>query len=177
MIEDLKYTYDLTLSLAKPGSTLTEKAISSELEKGVEEYNRRSLFMANPKKIELRKIADDYVELRLRSTNALATPGRGIRALTTILLQSSDYFKYCVTPGGQLFRVISISQPQPSERSLVDPAHVSDQEFLKALIDYFWEERSMPGASRKEKRSAIDEMKKLAAEVGIIQQKERNRLE
>jgi hypothetical protein len=55
---------------------------------------------------------------------------------------------------------------------LVDPADVSDQEFLKALIDYFWEEKSMPGASRKEKRCAIDEMKKLAAEAGIIRQKE-----
>lgn len=164
--DGLKYVYEMTLSLARPGAPLSDEDYLA-IEKGITEYNARSVYMANPKKIKLLETADSYVKIELSSTQALTTPGRGLRTLTTILMgEPASRFAERVAPGGQLFRVISIKQP-PRENAEIDPASVSDIDFLKAILDYIMERKDSSTAAQK-KKAAMEEMKILAVESGII---------
>lgn len=159
--------YDMTLCLAKPGGVLTERE-QKEFETGIESFNHQSVFMANPKKIELLGIDDNRIHIRLHSQNALPTPGRGLRSLTTILLKNSDCFQGRVTKGGQLFRILDAAViRQPSDDTAVEPASVSDADFLKALIDYLISEKSSRPSGR-EKRAALEKMKQVAVESGFF---------
>lgn len=162
----LKYAYEMTLSLARPGAPLSEEDCLA-LEQGIAAYNAKSIYMANPKHIRLLETSDSYIRIELSSTQALNTPGRGLRTLTTILMNdSSSRFAERVTAGGQLFRVVDIKQP-PRENTEIDPASVSDIDFLKAILDYIMERKDSSTAAQK-KRAAIEEMKRLAVESGII---------
>ncbi len=162
----LKYQYAMSLSLARPGSPFSRKDRLS-LEKAIAIYNEKSAYMANPKQIDLLEVTDYYINIRLFSTQPLATPGRGLRALTTILLsEPASRFADRVTPGGQLFRVISVKQPE-IENASMDPALISDADFLKAMIDYITARKDGSAACQKRK-AAVEEMKKLAVEAGII---------
>lgn len=163
---DLKYSYEMTLSLAKPGTPFSEEDRRA-LENAITEYNDKSIYMANPKQIQLLEIADSYINIKLFSTQVLSTPGRGLRTLTTILLNSlSSHFTDRVTPGGQLFRVISIKKPA-YESTMINPALISDFDFLRAIIDYIEKKKDGSTACQK-KKAAMGEMKKLAVEAGII---------
>lgn len=167
-MSEYPFSYDLVLCLARPGGALTEDERTA-FQNGVEEFNRRSVFMANAKSLELLGFSDDNrIRIRLHSTNPLPTPGRGLRTLTTVLLNSSDRFRQRVTRGGQLFRILEAEArgPQPNG-SAVDPASVSDADLVKALVDYLAAEKRS-GAGWQEKRAAIQEMKKLAAEAGFF---------
>ena len=163
---NLKYGYEMTLSLARPGTPFSQED-RQFLEQAIAEYNGKSVYMANPKQINLLEVADSYIKIRLCSTQALTTPGRGLRTLTTILLNdSTSRFADRVTPGGQLFRVININQPTCRDAS-IDPARISDIDFVKAVLDYIAEKKDGSSACQK-KRAAMEEMKKLAVETCII---------
>lgn len=163
---NLKYSYEMTLSLARPGTPFS-KEDRQTLEKAIAEYNEKSIYMANPKQIHLLEVADSYISVRLFSTQVLTTPGRGLRMLTTILLnEPTSRFANRVTAGGQLFRVINIKQPT-CENALMNPALISDVVFLKAIVDYIMEKKDGSTACQK-KKAAMEEMKKLAVEAGII---------
>lgn len=162
----LKYSYEMTLSLARPGTPFSKEDRQS-LDKAIAEYNERSIYMSNPKQISLLEVADSYINIRLFSTQILTTPGRGLRTLTTILLNDpTSCFAARVTPGGQLFRVISIKK-QARESSLMNPALISDVDFLKAIIDYIMGKKDGSTACQK-KKAAMEKMKELAVESGIF---------
>lgn len=162
----LNYVYHMKLSLARPGPPLSEEDRLA-LEKGAAEYNSRAIYMANPKNIQLLEISDNYIRIKLYSTLVLTTPGRGLRTFTALLLnEPSSRFADRVTPGGQLFRVIDVKQPA-HEGTLADPALVSDADLVKALIDYMTEKKD-GSASCQKKRAAVEEIKRLAAQAGII---------
>lgn len=161
-MSNLKYNYELTLSMAKPGNPFTEEDRKA-LERAIADYNQRSVYMANPKQIHLLDVAESYINIRLFSQAALGIPGRGLRTLTTILLNDPlSRFADRVTPGGQLFRVINVKQPA-CESALINPALISDADFVKAIIDYIIDRSTCP-----KKEAALAEMKKLAVEAGII---------
>lgn len=161
------YEYEMTLSLARPGSAFTEEDRRT-LEEGIAAYNEKSIYMANPKKLELLEMGNNYINLKLSSTQLLATPGRGLRTLTAILLENpSPCFRDRVTPGGQLFRVISINQPTVQQVE-VNPSSISDADFLAALIHYVVDKKEGSTAGQL-KRAALTEMKKLAVEARIIE--------
>jgi len=163
---DLKYSYEMALSLARPGTPFSDEDRQA-LKQGIACYNEKSVYMANPKQIQLLEIADSYIHIRLLSTQILTTPGRGLRTLTTILLNDfRSRFADRVTPGGQLFRVISVKQPTGGS-ALMNPALISDVDFVKAIIDYLVERKDGSAACQK-KKAAVKEMKKLAVEAGII---------
>lgn len=162
---NLKYSYDMTLSLARPGTPFSNKDRQA-LKQGIAGYNEKSVYMANPKLIQLLEIADSYIHIKLFSTQILTTPGRGLRTLTTILLNDpQSRFADRVTPGGQLFRVISVKQP--TESTLINPALIPDADFFKAIFDYIMEKKDGSTACQR-KKAAMEEMKKLAVEAGII---------
>lgn len=163
---ELRYSYEMMLSLARPGTPFSNEDRQS-LEKAVAEYNQKSIYMANPKQIHLLEVTESYINIRLLSTQALTAPGRGMRTLTTILLNDpTSRFADRVTPGGQLFRVISIKKPA-CEGSLTNPAFVSDVDFLKAIIDYIMGKKDGSTACQK-KKAAMEKMKELAVESGIF---------
>lgn len=168
--EELKYGYELTLSLARPGDPFSEEDRLS-LEQAVAEYNQRSSSMANPKTISSLSVWDSYIRLRLYSTVALATPGRGLRTLTTILVNRQDQrFGKRVTAGGQLFRVMKIDNIKAQaagESAPIAPALISDVALIKALIDCH-EERIDGSSESRRKRAAMTEIKKIALEAGIL---------
>lgn len=160
------YIYEMTLSLARPGAAFSDEDRLA-LEDSVAAYNDKSIYMANPKRIQLLEVGDSHINLKLFSTQALTTPGRGLRTLTALLLKdASSCFKSRVTPGGQLFRVVSVRQPD-GEGASPQPASISDADFLKALIDYALERKDGSAAAQK-KKAAMGEMKRLALEAGIL---------
>ena len=103
------YHYDLTLSLALPGPEFSAEDRRT-LENGINSYNERSIYMNNPKHISLLEMGKNHIKIRLSSTQMLTTPGRGLRALTAILVKTPS-FEGRVTPGGQLFRVLHTERP------------------------------------------------------------------
>lgn len=162
-----QYRYLLTLALALPGPDFSEEDRRG-LEGAVADYNSKTLQMNNPKKIEMQEIGKNYIKLVLSSTQALATPGKGLRSLTTSLIRDpSSCFKDRVTPGGQLFRVIAAERLDASENNVIDPATISDGDLVKALVDYLTERRDGSSASRN-KRAAVEMMKKLAVDASMI---------
>ena len=94
------YHYDLTLSLALPGPEFSAEDRRT-LENGINSYNERSIYMNNPKHISLLEMGKNHIKIRLSSTQMLTTPGRGLRALTAILVKTPS-FEGRVTPGGGL---------------------------------------------------------------------------
>lgn len=164
---DLRYSYEMTLSLARPGAPFSTED-KQAIEQGIACYNEKTIYMANPKRIQLLEISDSYIRIELFSTQILTTPGRGLRTLTTILLNNpQSCFADRVTPGGQLFRVVSIKQPTGGS-TLLNPALISDVDFLKAIIDYIFVEKKTGLTVSQKKKAAMEEMKKLAVETGII---------
>lgn len=81
------YHYDLTLSLALPGPEFSAEDRRT-LENGINSYNERSIYMNNPKHISLLEMGKNHIKIRLSSTQMLTTPGRGLRALTAILVKT-----------------------------------------------------------------------------------------
>ena len=151
------YHYDLTLSLALPGPEFSAEDRRT-LENGINSYNERSIYMNNPKHISLLEMGKNHIKIRLSSTQMLTTPGRGLRALTAILVKTPS-FEGRVTPGGQLFPDDCGGAPEA--------AAISDAELVKALVDYLLERKDGSAASRK-KKAAVEAMKRLAIDAAMI---------
>lgn len=165
MENQMNYCYEMTLSMVSPGDPFGEEE-QTTLAQAVETYNARSVYMGNPKAIELEEMTESCISLKLFSTQALSTPGRGLRLLTTLLLESpSSCFKKRVTPSGQLFRVIAIKKP--TEEAAQNPAAISDMELIKALLDYYDAKKDSSSAAKK-KRAAMEEIKRIAVSVGMV---------
>ena len=150
------YHYDLTLSLALPGPEFSAEDRRT-LENGINSYNERSIYMNNPKHISLLEMGKNHIKIRLSSTQMLTTPGRGLRALTAILVKTPS-FEGRVTPGGQLFRVLHAERPDDRGGA---------PELVKALVDYLLERKDGSAASRK-KKAAVEAMKRLAIDAAMI---------
>lgn len=161
MESQMNYCYEMTLSMVSPGDPFGEEERKA-LAEAVEIYNARSVYMGNPKMIELVEMTESCISIKMFSTQALSTPGRGLRLLTTLLLETC--FKKRVTPSGQLFRVIAIKKP--AEAAAQNPAAISDMELIKALLDYYAEKKDSSSAAKK-KRAAMEEIKRIAVEAGM----------
>ena len=149
------YHYDLTLSLALPGPEFSAEDRRT-LENGINSY---------PKHISLLEMGKNHIKIRLSSTQMLTTPGRGLRALTAILVKTPS-FEGRVTPGGQLFRVLHAERPD-DRGGAPEAAAISDAELVKALVDYLLERKDGSAASRK-KKAAVEAMKRLAIDAAMI---------
>ena len=158
------YHYDLTLSLALQGPEFSAEDRRT-LENGINSYNERSIYMNNPKHISLLEMGKNHIKIRLSSTQMLTTPGRGLRALTAILVKTPS-FEGRVTPGGQLFRVLHAERPD-DRGGAPEAAAISDAELVKALVDYLLERKDGSAASRK-KKAAVEAMKRLAIDAAMI---------
>lgn len=162
MENKMDYCYEMTLSMVSPGDPFGEEERTALVE-AIETYNARSVYMGNPKMLELVEMTQSCIDVKMFSTQALSTPGRGLRLLTTLLLETC--FKKRVTPSGQLFRVIALKKP--AEAAMQNPADISDLELIKALLDYYAEKKDSSSAAKR-KRAAMEEIKRIAAEAGML---------
>lgn len=163
MSSSLPYCYQMTLATYSPGILPFSEEDRQILESAIETHNAESIFMNNPKHIQLLDLTDTCIYIKLTSAKALSTPGRGLGRFTALLLEHSRFAQRVVS--GHVFRVIAIQRP--AEEKVKNPAAISDMELIKALLDYYDEKKDGSSAAKK-KRAAIEEMKRLAVEVNII---------
>lgn len=167
----MDYTYRLTLAFTDPEPiTAEEKRL---LLAAIESYNQKSLLMNNPKQLKIVQMRENSLVVDLSSTQALSTPGRGLRTLTALLLKS-EAFQRRVGLNGHLFRTVKIGQPShDSTEGGID--QISDLDFLKALLDYVYSKKD--ASTYRKKKIAFEEMKKLAISSGIITPKTQQKTE
>lgn len=174
------FKYPLGLSLVK----VTEKKISDRKKFIIEVitvFNEKSrTSVVNPKYIGLGINGDDDVMVNdssiiitLYSQQALSSPGKAVRLLSQLLLQSNNEnsFNDLVSDDGKLFKTFNVAKVADSDSGdicIVDSAQVEDSTFVKALIDYLLKSKSRYSSEINEQQNAIERMKVLAIESGII---------
>lgn len=135
------------------------------------EKSLRSVF--NPKHIGLGENDEKDVLLTrttlvvtLYSQEALNTPGKAMRLLSQLLVTSDEPDNLSdLVWNKKLFRTFKVASAEDSgSQNIIDLSGISDAELIKALIDFVCDEKDFS----REKRSAIDEMKKLAVECGLL---------
>lgn len=170
------YEYQLGLALVteldenQKGLDERVEFIKSQI-KIFNEKSLRSIF--NPKHIGLGENDEKDVLLTrttlivtLYSQEALNTPGKAMRLLSQLLVTSDkpDNLSDLVW-NKKLFRTFKVASAEDSgSQNIIDLSGISDSELIKALIDFVCDEKDFS----REKRSAIDEMKKLAVECGLL---------
>lgn len=159
----LPYCYQMDLTTPSPDLPFTEEE-KAALADAIEKYNASSLSMANPKEIELVEVSERYISLKLFSTQALTTPGRGLSRLTTLLL---DTCLAARVVNKHLLRVIRIQRPTDAAMTKNPASTISDIELIKALLDYITTPKDSSSAAKK-KRAAIEDMKRLGVQGGLL---------
>lgn len=164
---DLNYCYELELSTVTPGPPFSEEDRSA-LQDAIRRYGLQAAFMVNRKNLELVEVSTTTFSLKLFSANALSSPGKALKLLSSLLLEyPNSCFPARVTSSGHLLRVISIKRQAGEETTQNSVSAVTDMALIKSLLDYYDEKKDGSSAAKK-KRAAIEEMKRLAVESGII---------
>ena len=168
--------YQLGLALVKDldenekGLDERENFIKSQI-KIFNEKSLRSVF--NPKHIGLGENDEKDVLLTrttlvvtLYSQEALNTPGKAMRLLSQLLVTSDEPDNLSdLVWNKKLFRTFKVASAEDSgSQNIIDLSGISDGELIKALIDFICDEKDFSG----EKRNAIDQMKKIAVECGLL---------
>ena len=131
----------------------------------VKSFNESSGSMQNSKTLHDLTVSESCVILTLNSDTPLKSVGRALRKFVCTLLNSGDEeLKNACTPSGALFRYTLISADAPAEEEI----NVSDAELVKALIDYIALNRDTNSTIYRRNRNAIEAMKKIGVESGII---------
>lgn len=133
--------------------------------------SRRSAF--NPKHIGLGEDGEKDIQLTrttllitLYTQEALNTPGKAVRLLSQLLITSDKPDNLSdLLWNKKLFRTFKVASAEDSgSQSIIDLSGISDGELIKALIDFVCDKKDFSG----EKRNAIDQMKKIAVECGLL---------
>ena len=168
--------YQLGLALVKDLDE-NEKGLDERgnfIKSQIKIFNEKSLrSVFNPKHIGLGENDEKDVLLTrttlvvtLYSQEALNTPGKAMRLLSQLLVTSDkpDNLSDLVW-NKKLFRTFKVASAEDSgSQNIIDLSGISDAELIKALIDFVCDEKDFSG----EKRSAMDQMKKLAVECGLL---------
>lgn len=167
----MEHQYLVGLKLANSNASINFQDYTDLILACVEDYNKVGQSKSkNPKYIELDKsnISPDSIVLTLYSTEILTVVGKALRHLSQLLL-SHDDFKKC-TVNGQLLMTFPVSAVAPggSEKQIISISEVDDIEFMKALMDYIYKKRDADSTAYRKKRIALDQMKQIALESGIL---------
>lgn len=135
------------------------------------EKSLRSVF--NPKHIGLGENDEKDIQLTrttlvvtLYSQEALNTPGKAMRLLSQLLVTSDNPDNLSdLVWNKKLFRTFKVATAEDGgSQNIIDLSGISDGELIKALIDFVCDKKDFSG----EKRNAIDQMKKIAVECGLL---------
>lgn len=141
----------------------------------IENFNEKSTrSVINPKHIGLGNNGDDNIQLTrtslvltLYAQEEIATPGKAIRLLSQLLITDDDPDNLSdLLLDKKLFRSFKVATILENDFSnkIIDIATVSDSELIKAIVDYVCNQQDFSA----QKRNAIDQMKRLAIEGGLI---------
>ncbi|MDD4095417.1 MAG: hypothetical protein PHP22_04170 [Oscillospiraceae bacterium] len=168
----MSYTYKIGIKIAKANTELD--FLNSETNRLIRdaenEYNDICGFSAqNPKTMIIEEIFHDSIVLTLNSTLPLRAAGKALRPFSQILLRNPS-FTSVVNTSGQLFQTFRVS-PHEAEISasiLVSVDEIDDLILLKSLMDYIYRKRDSDSTTYRKKRAAINRMKQIAIDSGII---------
>lgn len=159
----IEYTAELYLSDPGPAFSEEEREI---LQRAAEEFNLHTMEMANPKTIKIEAINDHSVKIKLLSTLPLKS-GRAFRRYTNLLIQHHEFADRMTSAG--LFRTTLLGE-KAEEREVPSPPpeQISDLALLQALQRYLFERKDGGSKVYRQKRAAIEKMKELAKDSGIL---------
>ncbi len=127
--------------------------------------------MQNSKEITISKIEVTHMILTLVSTLSLNSVGRALRTFSTILLkeyEDADFMKE-VTTRGALFKAVQVDDAFDLKHvDKIVLEEISDLDLIKGLMDYVYKKRDLDSTLYRKKRIAMEEIKKLCIESGII---------
>lgn len=136
------------------------------------EKSMRSTF--NPKHIGLGENSENDVFLTrttliitLYTQEELNTPGKAIRLLSQLLITSDESDNLSdLLLNKKLFKTFKVASVEDVSRnqSIIDLSTISDSDLIKSIIDFVCDAKDFS----KEKRNALDQMKKIAAESGLL---------
>lgn len=160
---DYNYSYNLRLRFVNPKQTDSFENHKIFFENCVDKYNADVKSARNPKKIEIKNINSNYIDICLYSNADLTkAPGKALMHLSTLLLNkgNANFDNYFANHlyYNKLFYTEQISAIKKHE-------NLSDAEFVKGLIDYITKPKTE--ISEKEK-SAMNRIKLIALENGLI---------
>lgn len=180
------YKYRLGLALIKDVKESKRKLCEREffIRKQINIFNEKSKTSSvNPKYIGLGKECEDGAEddivispstiiLTLYSFQQLNTPGKAMRLLSQLLIQSADADNLAdlLSEDKKLFRTFNVAMQGTSDgnKEIISTENVQDADLIKALIDYLLKSKSTYSPELNSQRIAIDKMKILAIESGIL---------
>lgn len=165
------YKYEIELHLASVKPTLDLRKKEEIIRSAEKEYNNRSVHMQNSKEIKISKIEATHMILTLLSTFSLNSVGRALRTFSTILLkeyEDVDFIKE-VTTSGALFKAVQVNDTfDLKHNDKIVSKEISDLDLIKGLMDYVYKKRDPDSTVYRKKRIAMEEIKKLCIESGII---------
>lgn len=169
----MSYIYTLELKLAKKSSTINLRDYSKEIQDCIADYNSASEKAANRKSLERIEIQDISMLLRLRSSLELIAIGKALRYFSQLAIKRIPPLQENLTGSGQLFRINQIGLPVSEEDPKIQEIQllartVSDAALLKGLVDYVCRKRDPNTSVYLKKQKAVEQMKQLAVEAGII---------
>ena len=143
-------------------------------------YNEKSLRSSfNPKHIGLGENgeSDIYITrttliITLYTEEILNTPGKAVRLLSQLLRTSDEPDNLSdLLLNKKLFKTFKVASIDNGSsgvaESIVDLSTVSDSDLIKAIVDYVCDQQDFSN----KKRNAIDNMKKIAIESGLLHNK------
>lgn len=159
------YTYSVKMEPQRIDIKIDFSCYQAIIEDSVKDFNETP--KKNVKIISDMVITTSYLTLTLTSEAPLESVGRALRSFTAIILEKEkELISFC-TPGGSLFRYTLIKEE--NEIFKEDSAEkISDAQLINALVDYVCANRDTNSTVYKKKRMAIEEIKKIAKEAGIV---------
>lgn len=158
--------YIAELHLSDPGLAFSEKE-KGLLQKAAEDFNLRTMEMANPKTIGIEEITPHSLKIKLLSTLPLKSVGRALRFYTNLLIQRQEFADRMTSTG--LFRTTLLGETvKDREVPSPPPEQISDLALLQALQRYLFERKDGGSKAYRQKRAAIEKMKELAKDSGIL---------
>lgn len=169
--------YRIGLVLVKPIEAEERGLVDREnfILKQIRAFNEKSLRSPiNPKYIGLGENNDDNIQITrttlsvtLYTRESLTVPGKALRLLSQLLITSNEEDNLaCFVTEQKLFRTFKVATPNGANAldDIVDISEFSDSDLIKALVDFACDTKDLSAL----KRNAVDQMKKIAIESGLL---------
>ena len=159
-----QYKLVLTLAKSNDGFDLTaDPKYLDILKKCAKTYNDKS----KGKEIEIieSSLKPRSFIIILSSPKELEIPGRSIRHFSQALVEHKEFEDMVIN------KKLFLTEPAAADNldgGVVDPNTIDDIEFLKSLIDYLYNKAPGSSTEYKKKRKALNKMKIIAKEEGLL---------
>lgn len=163
------YEYLIGLKLVHPNPSKELNDFENIINLSAQEYNHICMNRStNPKEITIREITGNTIILKLNSRTELSSPGKALRSFSQLLIKHSEFAK-CFVFGKQLFTSFEVTSENSAESNThITADDIDDTLFMGSMLSYFLNKRDSDSTTYVHKRKAVEKMKLLAYECGII---------